>query len=292
MSRAVRDTRATRAVSVARATSAVSATSVARDASATRIATAVRNALDYAEDKSTVSRSTSNSESRQRRRIERLINLRQVEQRIKQKLDELDKNIKERQRQEQLYIQQQRQLYRQEQERHHQVYIQQQQQQWQQWQQRQRQLYPQHPKYPQYPKPPMYRLYQHPQHHRPPHLLHQQRRRTSLPPLPQRIDFKDLPADKYCKDKGYEKKKGFANARISLPPPPLPPKIENVDAFCKRHHFVIKSQTNAFIQQPFAFKPNVSPKTKRVSAKAAKAPLHNVPKVLRIKPVSNKYITV
>jgi len=283
--------RMSRAVSVASATSAV------------------RKALDYAEDKKTLSRSSSNSKSRQRRRIEKLKDLRQEEQRIKQELDELVKREQERQRQEQLYIQQQQQLYRQEQERQQQLYIQQQQQ--RQWQQQQRQLYQQHPPYPQYPKyhkQPMYRQYK-----QPPHLLRQQHPRhpprRQHPPLPQRIDLKDLPADKYCKDKGYEKKRGFANARISLPPPP--PEREDIDAFCKRHHFVIKSQTNTLsrkAQQPIVLKirvsrtktkvsPNVSTKTKRVSPKASKAAKaakasFNVPKVLHTKPVSNKHITV
>jgi hypothetical protein len=134
----------------------------------------------------------------------------------------------------------------------------------------------------------MYRQYK-----QPPHLLRPLRphpqyiQHLPLQQPPQRIDLKDLPADKYCKDKGYEKQQGITNARISQPPP----KIENVDAFCKRHHFVLKPKVS----------PKVSPKTKRVSAKAskaakaakaAKASLHNVPKVLHIKPVSNKHITV
>jgi hypothetical protein len=100
----------------------------------------------------------------------------------------------------------------------------------------------------------------------------------------QRIE-KKLPADEYCNDNGYEKKKDFTNVRILSPPP----EREDMDAFCKRQHFVKKSQTNALtrkaIQQPIVLKTRVSRTKTNVSPKA----LSKVPKVL---PVIERFLIV
>jgi hypothetical protein len=222
-------------------------------------ARAVRNALDYAENKRTISRSSSKS-GRSGRIEQKLIDLRL-------------------------------QLYRQEQERQrqHQLYI-------QQWQWQQRQLYQQQPKYlqyPPYPNPPMYRQYQ-----QPPHQQYIQRRQTPLPPHQQRIDLKKLPTvDEYCIKKDYEKKKGFTNAMI----PPQPPEGEDTDAFCKRHHYVKKSQTNALtpkaLKQPIVLKtkrvsPKVSPKTPKVSPKTKRTSSKALSKAPNVLPVIRRFIEV